>query len=682
MPQPSRYLLTGLFCLAASIILGTPALAQDDGAPSSSRPSSQPAPTDAKKKKPSTPKKPKIKPGLPITNELLKEKCVLCHQLDDRGHMTRISYMRKSPEGWEITLKRMVRLQQVYLEGDDARLILRYLASEHGLTREEAARGMYENERRVHWTEEKEDEDFRKTCAACHALGRVLNEYRDADEWKLLKTTHLAMFPLADFQAFRGSRRRGGGSSDSSEPDWASMSESEIDDYRERQRAESKRKGDRADKVMKMLAKEQPLFTDSWKSWKKNRREIPIAGTWNVIGYEVGRGQLLGHCTIKKVDDRQFTTQWTLQYPNGDEFVRSGKGLLYGGFSWRGRNEIDGATGDAAEAMKEVMILDEAWNTFKGRLFRGEYNELGIEVELMRRGLGTALHGVIDEPLQIPATDAKVVVVGSGFPPVISASDFHLGQGVTIKGTRRLDNEHIELTVDVALGSEPGLRCVSFGAIKGKECLTLYDYIDYLKIEPLRGFSRIGGGRMPKQFERFEAIAMNRGPDDKIGTADDIRVKRVDATWKLEEFPVRDGDDDVLYVGVIDAQTGVFTPGIDGPNPKRKWQANNIGDVYVAASVELKVRKRFEKKKKKSGRRGGRKGRRGGRRGADAEAQENSAEAKPVEEEKPASKPVVAKKPEPEKVVFETRLFRSRGHLLVTVPIYTRYDRLNWESED
>ena len=30
--------------------------------------------------------------------------------------------MRKSPEGWEITLKRMVRLHEVYLEGDEAKL--------------------------------------------------------------------------------------------------------------------------------------------------------------------------------------------------------------------------------------------------------------------------------------------------------------------------------------------------------------------------------------------------------------------------------------------------------------------------------------------------------------------------------------------------------------------------------
>ena len=35
--------------------------------------------------------------------------------------------------------------------------------------------------------------------------------------------------------------------------------------------------------------------------------------------------------------------------------------------------------------------------------------------------------------------------------------------------------------------------------------------------------------------------------------------------------------------------TGVFTPNVDGPNPARKWQANNVGDVFVTAEVELEV---------------------------------------------------------------------------------------------
>ncbi|MDP2054429.1 MAG: hypothetical protein Q8L75_12390, partial [Acidobacteriota bacterium] len=43
-------------------------------------------------------------------------------------------------------------------------------------------------------------------------------------------------------------------------------------------------------------------------------------------------------------------------------------------------------------------------------------------------------------------------------------------------------------------------------------------------------------------------------------------------------------DDDVKFVGALDAATGRFTPNVDGPNPARKGSRNNIGDVWVVAT--------------------------------------------------------------------------------------------------
>ena len=37
------------------------------------------------------------------------------------------------------------------------------------------------------------------------------------------------------------------------------------------------------------------------------------------------------------------------------------------------------------------------------------------------------------------------------------------------------------------------------------------------------------------------------------------------------------------FVGEIDRTRGVFTPAVDGPNPKRSGNRNNIGDVWVVA---------------------------------------------------------------------------------------------------
>jgi len=38
------------------------------------------------------------------------------------------------------------------------------------------------------------------------------------------------------------------------------------------------------------------------------------------------------------------------------------------------------------------------------------------------------------------------------------------------------------------------------------------------------------------------------------------------------------------FVGTIDPASGLFTPNVDGPNPQRKGERNNIGDVWVVAT--------------------------------------------------------------------------------------------------
>jgi quinohemoprotein amine dehydrogenase len=42
----------------------------------------------------------------------------------------------------------------------------------------------------------------------------------------------------------------------------------------------------------------------------------------------------------------------------------------------------------------------------------------------------------------------------------------------------------------------------------------------------------------------------------------------------------------VDFVGNLDTVTGLFTPALDGPNPKRKFSRNNYGDVWVVATFK------------------------------------------------------------------------------------------------
>ena len=81
--------------------------------------------------------------GIPVTSDLVKRKCGTCHRADDKGRMSRISYRRTTPEGWELTIKRMVALNNLKIEPAEARDVLRYLFGPSGTrARRGEARGV------------------------------------------------------------------------------------------------------------------------------------------------------------------------------------------------------------------------------------------------------------------------------------------------------------------------------------------------------------------------------------------------------------------------------------------------------------------------------------------------------------------------------------------------------------
>src|SRR6516162_9052001 len=105
--------------------------------------------------------------GIPVTNPLVIEKCGTCHAKDDKGNLSRISWERSTPEGWEEAIKRMVRLNGLQLTPAEARPILKYLSTYHGLAPEEAKPVMYMAELRIQ-DENVPNETIRGTCINCH----------------------------------------------------------------------------------------------------------------------------------------------------------------------------------------------------------------------------------------------------------------------------------------------------------------------------------------------------------------------------------------------------------------------------------------------------------------------------------------------------------------------------------
>ena len=59
--------------------------------------------------------------GFVIKDPTVLANCSGCHTTDSTGRLRRLSYLRKTPEGWETSIRRMVTLNGVKLEPASAR---------------------------------------------------------------------------------------------------------------------------------------------------------------------------------------------------------------------------------------------------------------------------------------------------------------------------------------------------------------------------------------------------------------------------------------------------------------------------------------------------------------------------------------------------------------------------------
>src|SRR5271170_1334698 len=148
-------------------------------------------------------------PGIPVTDALTISKCSSCHAKDDKGNLSRISWIRTTPEGWEEAIKRMIRLNGLTLQPAEARLIVKYLSNAQGLAPEESKPVMYMAEHRMQ-DEVIPNDSVKATCNNCHALGRAFQWHRTRAEWSLLADTHSALYTQAE-SAFRRNGGGGGG---------------------------------------------------------------------------------------------------------------------------------------------------------------------------------------------------------------------------------------------------------------------------------------------------------------------------------------------------------------------------------------------------------------------------------------------------------------------------------------
>ncbi|WP_245844064.1 quinohemoprotein amine dehydrogenase subunit alpha [Sphingomonas spermidinifaciens] len=509
---------------------------------------------------------PEKEAGIPVTDPLVVEKCGSCHAADSKGNLSRISWSRTTPEGWAQAIKRMVRLNGLDISPDQSRAIVASLSTSHGLSPEEAKAVMYIPEKRMIDETNIPNDDVRGACAACHAMGQPLSWRRSRHEWKLLQDLHVALYSQADAQYRRPA----------AVPPGAAPAEGEA----------PAKKRTRGEVALEWIRKAAPLHTPEWAAWSARVRSPKLAGEWLVTASVPGKGRYVGTMTLAAGGADRFTTRTVLRPIDGEgpAITRTGSGLVYAGYGWRGMSQGGGAGAPDAlgNAAREAMWFDPDQKSGDGRWYWGEYHEFGYDVKLTRASAEPAVLAVVPGRLKVGTKGARLRILGHNLPA--QPGDVDLGSGVTVRRVVSVSPGEWVVEADVAPAAPSGPRDVVLAGAVLEKAFPVYRSVDFMKVVPETGLARLGGARHPKGYQQFEALGFENGPDGKQGTADDVALGPIDVAWSIAEFPTVWYDDDVKFVGKL-SPAALFTPNVDGPNPERRFGRNNYGEVWATATA-------------------------------------------------------------------------------------------------
>jgi len=491
--------------------------------------------------------------GIPVTDRLTIAKCGGCHQADSHGNLTRISWIRTTPEGWQEAIKRMVQLNGLQLGPNDARQIVRYLSEEHGLAPEESQPVRWFLEMTQPQTEAIPTPAIRRACASCHAFAKPQSWRRSAAEWNLLKNMHIGYFPLSQFVAFSA---HGEHAADPNAP----------------------KPKEPVEEALAYLSKTYGLYSSSWSNWRAQMTDPDLSGRWLITATLPGKGKYFGAMTVARVSPGEFTTQATLtSIQDGSKVELPGKSFLYTGYEWRGS-----AKAEPYGNVRQVMTLSADQAGLQGRWFWGAYQEFGFEVTAQRENRDITILGTDATALRAGAKNVQVTLYGSRLPADLKADEIRLGANVTVTKLFSVNPTMAKLAVDVNEKVIPGKRSISVRGHTVPDAFSVYDKIEYIRITADTALAHTGGAVGKKGYVQYEAHAFSNGLDNLPNTADDVDLGPVTVKWSVEEFISHNNDNDKEFVGFIDSN-GLFTPAGDGPNPQRRLQADNIGDIWVVA---------------------------------------------------------------------------------------------------
>ncbi len=515
-------------------------------------------------------------PGIPVVDKLTAQKCGTCHKADDKGNLTRISWIRTTPEGWQEAIKRMVRLNGLVLQPDEARHILNYLTTDHGLAPEETQPHRWYLEMRQINEEQLPSPQVRIACASCHPFARPQTWHRSPAEWKLLVNMHLGYFPVSEYNSFHARARPDGygvlpATLTTPVTPGPAPGAGPVPNPKEP-----------VDEALEYLEKNQGLHAAAWSNWRAALQDPNLKGRWIISGSSPGKGRYYGTMTVTPGNaPSAFKTETTLtRVADGSTMTFSGETFIYTGYEWRGRSQCK-----PIGTVREVMTISADQSKIEGRWFWGGYQEFELNVMARRASNDITVVGTDVSSIQQGAKAVSIKIIGENFRRGLTAADINLGVGVRVTKVTSVKPTEIGIVVDVDPKIISGFRTVSVKARTAPSALAVYDKIDYIRVVSSSALARLGGAGHPKGYVQYEAVAFNRGLDGIANTSDDIDLGPIPVRWSMEEFIARYNDDDKEFVGSISAD-GLFTPAAEGPNPQRRFSTNNTGDVWVVATYK------------------------------------------------------------------------------------------------
>ena len=469
---------------------------------------------------------------------ILDTKCVACHTSSSNG-LSRISDLRKTPEGWFMSVDRMQKDHGLILTKDEEQSVVKYLSDIQGLNYEETKPLRYILEKTPNYQESFEDPLFVESCARCHSGARVGLQRRTLDEWGNLVNFHLGKFPTLEYQALSRDR------------EWLSIALNDV----------------------------SPMLAKEYGNDKKFELErIDFEGSWNLFGHKLGDGDFYATMTISKSSNDKYKVNFDGKFADGRDFKATGTANVFSGYEFRATLDIDGIK------YNQVLAVDPKTYEISGSMFEilhpEEYSSISGVKSTNKQ---TSILGVYPKSVKA-GTSEIITVIGNNLDKKIKLSS-------SLKLNKIVEQSKNKIVLEVSASSNLDSKMVDLkiGSVNFKDTFVVYKQIDSIKVSPSYAIARVGdgGGAMPKQHAIFEANGYLAGKDRKIGTSDDISIGKVDAKWNIAPFDERaKEDEDVKFVGTMDSFSGRFTPSFAGPNPKRKFQTNNAGNIKVIATYK------------------------------------------------------------------------------------------------